>query len=572
MSIFTKVPTAKVPKSIFNLSETVKFTGDFGLIYPLYSKLMIPGDVFKVSVESFIKFMPIINPIFHEIYYKCRAFFVPLRLLDENFEETITGGEDGLSQDGIFPRWNPSKSGHGLKTSVSDVVKADSLWDFFRYPLLASDSTHHGSLVDPSSLTGSVWEDECMPLAYKLRAYNRIWNDWFRDEERQVEVTVNETESGYNSDLLRVNWKNDYFTSAALQEQRGIAPALPLSGTLPLLFSNTHNLQESLTSGFRGGTSWASQEDKNIQAYDNGESLDGTRNLVLYGQGLSSGSSAIAGYTNMTSYNNALMQKLSDGYVNMANAGTFTIPDIRFTSAVQRWMERNEECGTRYGEYLRSMYGVFPRDDRLQRPEYIGGTSTIINSSAVIQTSSSVSGSPQGNETGRLSAMNKGYIGTYKAYEFGIFMIVGYVVPKASYLTQGFPAEDLITSRYEFPNPLFAHVGNVPVKMGELFAKGYKQSGQTYGDDTAFGWQGKDDAFRVGKDAAVSEFRTDTFQSWTFDRYFSDYPSNNSSFVTCNPDTSVQFAVSSGPKFASYTGFDIKAVRPLPKYPIPMLQ
>lgn len=540
MSIFTRVPTAKVPRSGFNLSETVKFTGDFGLIYPLYSRMMIPGDVFKIGAESYLKFMPTINPIFHEIYYKLRAFFVPYRLLDDTFEETITGGDDGLSTDGIFPRWNPSKSGHGLKTRVSDVVKPDSLWDFFRYPMLASDTTHHGSLVDPSTLTGGVWADEAMPLAYKLRAYNRIWNDWFRDEERQTEVKCNETESGYNSDILRVNWKNDYFTSAALQEQRGIAPALPLTGTLPVAFS--------------GSTNWSF-------------SSGGTSNTGVQLKPDSQDSTKLA----MSNWNYPPSSGNIKGSVNLANAGTFTIPDIRFTSAVQKWMERNEECGTRYGEYLRSMYGVFPRDDRLQRPEYIGGTQTLVNSSAVIQTSSSVNGSPQGNETGRLMAMNKGYIGTYKAYEFGVLMIVGYIVPKASYMTQGFPAEDLISSRYEFPNPLFAHVGNVPVKMGELFAKGILQSGSTYGDDTVFGWQGKDDAFRIGKDAAISEFRTDSFQSWTFDRYWSDYPSNNSSFVTCNPDTSVQFAVSSGPKFASYTGFNVTAIRPLPKYPIPML-
>lgn len=544
MSIYSRVPTAHVPRSGFDLSETAKFTGDFGLIYPLYSKLMMPGDVFKVSVESYLKFMPTINPIFHEVYYKHRAFFVPLRLLDENFEDTITGGEDGLAQDGIFPRWNPSKQGKGLKTAPSDVVKRDSLWDFFGYPMLASDTTNHGSLVDPSTLTGGTWDDECMPLAYKLRSYNRIWNDWFRDEERQVEVKVNETESGYNSDLLRVNWKNDYFTSAALQEQRGIAPALPLTGTLPVLFSNVEgSISES------NGLAFGSSSQDMFTTATSGKYFGVFAN--------NSGSIAPNG--------------LATASVNLGNAGTFTIPDIRFTSAVQRWMERNEECGSRYGEYLRSMYGVFPRDDRLQRPEYIGGTQTIVSSSAVIQTSSSVSGSPQGNETGRLVAMNRGYIGTYKAYEFGVFMIVGYVVPKASYTCQGFPAEDLISSRYEFPNPLFAHVGNVPVKMGELFAKGKKQSGSFYGDDTVFGWQGKDDCFRSGRDKAFSGFREDSFISWTFDRVLNDYPSNNSSWVTCNPDTSVQFAVSSGPKFASYTGFDVKAVRPLPKYPVPML-
>lgn len=554
MFSFNKVPTAKVPTSGFYVGGTTKYTGDFGLIYPIFARMMIPGDIFKINVTSFLKFMPTLNPIFHDVKYKIRAHFVPYRLIDEDFEDTITGGEDGLAPDGKFPRWNPSKAGHGLKTSVSDVVKRDSLWDFFTYPMLASDTTNHGSLVDPSSLTGGVWADEAMPLAYKLRSYNCIWNKWYRDEEKQSEIKERETESGYNSDLLRVNWQNDYFTSSALQEQRGIAPALPLTGTLPVLFRNLGTVSSNVDSGTL------------IASGSNASNIDvssgTTSNYLRFG-----GTTDVDGKV----YTDGLISTPISGSVNLGNAGTFTIPDIRFTSAVQKWMERNEECGSRYGEYLRSQYGVFPRDDRLQRPEYIGGTSVTITSSAVIQTSSAVSGSPQGNETGRLTALNKGYIGTYKAYEFGCLMLTAYVVPESSYMCQGFPAEDLITSRYEIPNPIFAHVGNVPIKLGEIYAKGYLQSGSTKGDDTVFGWQGKDDAFRIGRDVAVAGFREDYFNAWTFDRYFSDYPANDNTFVSCNPDTSVQFAVSSGPKFASYTGVDVTAIRPLPKYAIPML-
>lgn len=555
MFSFNKVPTAKVPTSGFYVGGTTKYTGDFGLIYPIFARMMIPGDIFKINVTSFLKFMPTLNPIFHDVKYKIRAHFVPYRLIDEDFEDTVTGGEDGLSPDGKFPRWNPSKAGHGLKTRVSDVVKRDSLWDFFTYPMLASDTTNHGSLVDPSSLTGGVWADEAMPLAYKLRSYNCIWNKWYRDEEKQSEIKERETESGYNSDLLRVNWQNDYFTSAALQEQRGIAPALPLTGTLPVLFNSDlpyfassvgSNPAAILPTTFNSSSTYPRESSPTFSLVTKtGNTFSESDTVVSHGAVSAS--------------------------VNLSNAGTFTIPDIRFTSAVQKWMERNEECGSRYGEYLRSQYGVYPRDDRLQRPEYIGGTSVTVTSSAVIQTSSAVSGSPQGNETGRLTALNKGYIGTYKAYEFGCLMLTAYVVPEPSYMCQGFPAEDLITSRYEIPNPIFAHVGNVPIKLGEIYAKGYLQSGSTKGDDTVFGWQGKDDAFRIGRDVAVAGFREDYFNAWTFDRYFSDYPANDNTFVSCNPDTSVQFAVSSGPKFASYTGVDVTAIRPLPKYAIPML-
>lgn len=496
MFSFNKVPTAKVPTSGFYVGGTTKYTGDFGLIYPIFARMMIPGDIFKINVTSFLKFMPTLNPIFHDVKYKIRAHFVPYRLIDEDFEDTITGGEDGLAPDGKFPRWNPSKAGHGLKTSVSDVVKRDSLWDFFTYPMLASDTTNHGSLVDPSSLTGGVWADEAMPLAYKLRSYNCIWNKWYRDEEKQSEIKERETESGYNSDLLRVNWQNDYFTSSALQEQRGIAPALPLTGTLPVLFRNLGTVSGNVDSGTL------------IASGSNASNIDvssgTTSNYLRFG-----GTTDVDGKV----YTDGFISTPISASVSLGNAGTFTIPDIRFTSAVQKWMERNEECGSRYGEYLRSQYGVFPRDDRLQRPEYIGGTSVTITSSAVIQTSSAVSGSPQGNETGRLTALNKGYIGTYKAYEFGCLMLTAYVVPESSYMCQGFPAEDLITSRYEIPNPIFAHVGNVPIKLGEIYAKGYLHSGSTKGDDTVFGWQGKDDAFRIGRDVAVAGFREDYFNA-----------------------------------------------------------
>lgn len=545
MNIFERVPTAKVPRSGFNISETVKFTGNIGKMYPIYCRQMLPGDVFRIKVSSYIKFSPTNNPIFHEVYYKTRWFFVPHRLVDENFEDTITGGQDGLAEDKIFPRWNPSKSGKGLKTAVSDVIKPESLWDYFGFPLLASDTTHNGSLD-----TTSDFDDECMPLSYPLRAYNRIFNTWFRDEERQSEIVENETESNYNSDCLYATYKNDYFTSAALSELKGIAPALPLEGTLPVLFNQT-----SVPSSYPSTSNYGLQVVKDgggpaSAAGDKGESFS----LYSHYQG---------SHTKLGQI---------DGSVNLANAAGLSIPDIRLTSAIQRWMERNEECGSRYGEYLRSMYGVYPKDERLQRPEYIGGTSTIITASTVIQTSASEDGSPQGNETGRLQAFNNGYVGTYKAYEFGTLMCIAYVVPKGSYMCQGFPAEWMHLSRYDFPNPLFAHVGNMPVMLGELYAKGHKAVGQNKGDDTPFGWQGKDDAYRVGKDRAIAGFRTATYQSWTMDRVFSDYPSNNSDFLSVNPDLSNVFAVPSVEHFASYTGFDIKAIRPLPKYPVPMLQ
>lgn len=564
MNIFERVPTAKVPRSGFNISETVKFTGNIGKMYPIYCRQMLPGDVFRIKLSSYVKFSPTNNPIFHEVYYKTRWFFVPHRLVDENFEDTITGGQDGLAQDKVFPRWNPSKSGKGLKTSVGDVIKPNSLWDYFGFPLLNSETGYNGSLDATSD-----FDDECMPLSYPLRSYNRIFNTWFRDEERQSEVVENETQSNYNSDCLYATYKNDYFTSAALSELKGIAPALPLEGTLPVLYSNTHSLIDGINTGFRGDPNWSGRDNLSIQGDDVRENEDGTRDITLKG---ANSAGLVVGRTDLTNYNQSLMNKLSDGYINLASAAGLSIPDIRLTSAIQRWMERNEECGSRYGEYLRSMYGVYPKDERLQRPEYIGGTSTLITASTVIQTSASEEGSPQGNETGRLQAFNNGYVGTYKAYEFGTLMCIAYVVPKGSYMCQGFPAEWMHLSRYEFPNPLFAHVGNIPVKLGELFAKGHKASGGNKGDDTPFGWQGKDDAYRVGKDRAIAGFRTATYQSWTMDRVFSDYPSNNSDFLSVNPDLSNVFAVPSVEHFASYTGFDIKAIRPLPKYPVPMLQ
>lgn len=193
MNPFDLIGSLKPGKSTFDLSYDKKLTCDMGQLIPVVCDEMVPGDVFRLGNELVIRFQPLVAPVLHEINAYIHYFFVPYRLLDDAWEEFITGGKDGAYA-GLLPRWEPTDTTIG------------SLWDFLGFP----------TGVDP---------DGAYPIDYPRRAYNCVFNEYYRDENLQEEVL--ET----NESILNRAWEKDYFTSALPWQQRGIAPSLPISGT-----------------------------------------------------------------------------------------------------------------------------------------------------------------------------------------------------------------------------------------------------------------------------------------------------------------------------------------------------
>ena len=199
--IFQRVGAVKPRKSAFNLSYEKKFTCDFGQLIPVMCDEVVPGDFFKIGNQMVIRFQPLVAPILHEINVYVHYFFVPYRILWDDWEDFITGGITGDLTPTI-PTWSPTPvTGNAL----------NSLWDYLGFPV---------GIIPAGAL----------PLDFPRRAYNMVWNEYYRDETLQTEVALT------NEAILLRNWAKDYFTSSLISQQRGISPALPIAGTTSAVF------------------------------------------------------------------------------------------------------------------------------------------------------------------------------------------------------------------------------------------------------------------------------------------------------------------------------------------------
>lgn len=495
-SVFRKIGGNRPGRSVFNLSYDKKFDCDMGQLIPVLAEEMVPGDKFQIGNELTLRFQPLVAPIMHEINVYVHYFFVPYRVLDENWEGFITGGVDGQNAYSLPKRGN-----------VIDVKH-----------------TLHDYLGLPVGVTKAG--DTKKAILYPFRAYNMIYNEYYRDENLVEEVNLD-----YGLILNRA-WEKDYFTSALPWQQRGVAPALPISGisnaefALPDagLFTDTTDMARLAFNGIS-----TSDDTPYFENASGVRRTDAKNNLESM----------------LSNYNT----------VDLSNATTFDVSDLRLAFQIQKWMERNARAGVRYTEFLRAHYGVSPRDERLQRPEYIGGSKSPVIVSEVLQTSSSDTTSPQGNLAGHGLSADRNYIGSYEAKEFGIIMGIMSVMPRTTY-QQGINRQWLRETRYDFYTPEFANLSEQEIFNAEIYAQG------TAEDADIFGFTGRYNEMRYKPSMVCGNMR-DTLDYWHLSRQFSSLPLLNSSFITCNPRKDI-FAVPSEPGLIVNFGNIIKAIRPIP--------
>ena len=491
--IFQRVGAVKPRKSAFNLSYEKKFTCDFGQLIPVMCDEVVPGDFFKIGNQMVIRFQPLVAPILHEINVYVHYFFVPYRILWDDWEDFITGGVTGDLTPTI-PTWSPTPgTGNAL----------NSLWDYLGFP------------------TGII-PAGALPLDFPRRAYNMVWNEYYRDETLQTEVALT------NEAILLRNWAKDYFTSSLTSQQRGTAPALPVSG-------HSHAIWDTSSIVNNAGS-------QNVQFSDTAS--DPTLHIQSAG-------------AYMVRHGNAI-NFFNSNTVDLSSATTFDIADLRLAFQIQKWMERNNRAGARYTEFLEAHFKVSPRDDRLQRPEYIGGSKAPVIVSEVLQTSSTDTESPQGNLAGHALTVSEAYCGKYHAQEYGLIIGLMSVMPKASY-SQGINRQWLRRTKYDFYFPEFANLSEQAIERAEIYASAVEAENLTL-----FGYQGRYDEMRIKQNMIVSEMR-DTFDYWHCGRQFASAPLLNSSFVECNPSGLKRiFASTDSPGLIVSFGNLIKAVRPLP--------
>ena len=485
--VFKRVGSIMPGRSVFDLSYDKKMTADMGYLYPIMCDEVVPGDKFDIGNEIVIRFQPLVAPIMHEINAYVHYYFVPYRLLDNTWEDFITGGIDGDSE-AVLPRWNPSTTAVG------------SLWDYFGFP------------------TGVVPTGR-LPLDYPRRAYNLVYNEYYRDETLIDEVALTD------ETIKKRAWEKDYFTSALPWQQRGTAPALPISG---------------ITNAVWAGSSFVVG---NPSPADNAQVKSG----VSLDDKL---------YTSTLIGSNNLLGLFNNNEVDLSEATTFNVADLRTVFQIQKWLERNARAGVRYTEFLGAHFGVSPKDERLQRPEYLGGSKNPVIVSEVLQTSSTDAESPQGNLAGHGITVGQTFCASYFAQEFGVIIGILSVMPKPAY-QQGIDRQWLRQTRYDFYFPEFANLSEQAIERVEIYASAVEAENKTI-----FGYQGRYDEMRVKRNMVCGLMRTD-FDYWHMGRKFTSAPGLNQTFIDCDATKRI-FAVPTEPGLIIDVGNRIRAIRPMP--------
>lgn len=502
-NVFKKVGGMRPGRSMFDLSYDKKFTCDMAQLIPVMCDEVVPGDFWKIGNQAVIRFQPLVAPILHEINMYVHYFFVPYRILWDEWETFISGGVTG-DETPTIPTWDPTDS----------TPDEGSLWDYLGFP----------TGIEPAG---------ALPLDFPRRAYNLVYNEFYRDETLITEVALT------NETILNRCWEKDYFTSSLPWQQRGTAPALPISGHSHAIFPASFNAT--------GTNTWPAVSSSN------------TSNMVMnYVSQVPFSSDTKATLEKGVPTVSVTKANLDNNTVDLSTATTFDIADLRLAFQIQKWMERNARAGARYTEFLQSHFGVSPRDERLQRPEYIGGSKTPIIISEVLQTSSTDATSPQGNLAGHGISVSDAYCGKYHATEFGLIIGLMSVMPRSAY-SQGINRQWLRRTKYDFYFPEFANLSEQAIENAEICA-----TTSSVHNTGIFGYQGRYDEMRVKQNMIAGELRS-TYDYWHLGRQFDTGtpPTLNGTFVTCTPRKDV-FAVPAEPGLIVSFGNLIKAFRPLP--------
>lgn len=540
MKVFDKVPIKVPAKNVFNLSHDVKATYNFGKLYPFLCQPVYPGDTWNCRAEIFMRTMPLVCPVMHNVDMHFYFFFVPNRLIwnanrKSDWKVFITGGEDG-QQNPVLPYWSYSQL-----RAVPAYYNNGSLLDHMGFP--SSQSQPHTGRTEPISL---------LPF----RAYHCIWNEYFRNQNVQNEIEFSYDSGQLSSaDISKLfvfrykNFEKDYFTSCLPFAQRGEAVKLPI--TFDESAASTVNAPVTVNTG-KIGTSATEY------------ALHVSGGVLEYGNYTGDGSAALKGVATINS-----------SMFTFAGVNAGTINDFRYCLRLQQWLENNARCGSRYIEQLLSHFGVVSSDARLQRPELLGGGKVPLIFGDVAQTAQ---GTGDGQDVlGDLAGKGTlyGKTGGFKKYfeEHGILMGICCILPRTSY-QQGLPRVWSSMSRFDFYFPEFAHLGEEAVLNKEVY---YNPSTQPVlgdnGSDGVFGYQGRFTELRYIPSTVHGEMRG-SLQYWHFGRVFSQQPALNSSFVQVSTRSNMwamQDNQDGSDPFIAQIHLDIKAVRPLPKYAVPTL-
>lgn len=534
---FSRVPgNQDLQRSSFDRSHSHKTTGDAGYLYPLFVDEAYPGDTYNLSASIVARLATPKFPIMDNLFLDTFWFFVPYRILWENWERFQGAQTDPADTiDYEVPYIDDGEPG------APPTFASGSLADYFGIPV------------------GIAIPTDDAPVAFAFRAYNRIWNEWFRDENLQDSVANNigdgpDDDSDYA--LLRRGKRHDYFTSCLPWPQKGDAISIPLGTSAPVIGDGT-------SIGFTAGVG-----NPNLyMGYSDNSGFQGT--ATVYTNSGAAGAAPTGGAGAGDAYMSLHTDPaLSHVFADLSTATAATINQLREAFAFQQILETDARGGTRFVELLKAHWGVTVPDFRLQRPEYLGGSSQRIDIYGVAQTSSTDATTPQGSLAayGQISA-HSGF--TKSIVEHGIIMCLVNLRADITY-QQGMERFWSRRTRFDYYMPALAHLGEMPVYRKEIY-----MSAVTGDNNTVFGYQERWADLRYKPSRVSSLFRTaaaGSLDSWHLALNFTSAPSLNATFIVDAPDVDRVIAVTTEPHFIMDAYFKFRHSRALPIYSVPGLQ
>ena len=541
VSRFAQVPRAEIRRARFKRDFANITTMNEGDLVPLYVDEVLPGDTISCQLNGLVRMATPLYPVMDNCYLDTYAFFVPCRLLWEHWENLMGQNDESY--------WAEK-----TEYSVPQTKAPSGGWNV-------------GTIADYMGIPTGIPDISVNSLP--LRAYVRIWNEWFRDENLQQPMlqskgdndstgsnggsTIYDAQNG--GQPLKVAKYHDYFTSCLPEPQKGEAASIPVAtGALPVY--------------------WADQNQNFITKYNAPgfvpRMTDDTPLGSNYAIGDWNGSSS--GNVNRPVNATNSIAPNQEGFL-AADASKLTaisINELRQAIAIQHILEADARGGTRYTEILNHEFGVTSPDSRLQRSEYLGGTRVPININQVIQQSSTTETSPQGNTAAYSMTTLRNKMCSYSAVEHGYILILACIRVNHSY-QQGLSRMWTRKGRFDFYHPMLANLGEMAVLNKEIYCQGNAQ------DDEVFGYQEAWADYRYHPNIVTGEMRSQyakTLDAWHYGDYYEELPKLSSSWIkegTENIDRTLAVQSENSHQFIADFYFDQTWTRPMPIYSVPGL-
>lgn len=598
---FRDISMGRQKRTAFDISESKTFDCYPGSVIPAYVRYMNPGDTFKIKNRLVVRANPLISPAYVKMEAVSHSFFIPFRILWPDWEPYIT---KGISGDFItdIPRMITTSA----STSNAIPFYKHSFWDYMGFPIpsfnfeTGFDRQGSGTLNGPYvnvDLSNIAQTD--IPHNFAYSAYNLIYNEFYRDENLsspraylmlgQGNGTLQEGEATnpldsenpffkyknflptlpiysldkingieptnsfgptYVDSIFQVTYKKDYFTSALPFQQRGDAPAIPITSNL------SFDIPVDTSNNTFGVTNTSN---KNLSMrYITTDFIDtapGFRAFTVDNNNFSISPNITPEMANILQTNSTI------------SSFSMSVPELYLLTSLQKWQQISARGGVRLNEFLLAMYGISPSDAVLQRPQYLGGLRSPIMISEIAQTSQSTDNSELGQLAGYGLSATENFIDSFTAREHGVFMTLFFITYEPNYPT-AIDREYLNSSVYDWYFPTFTNLADQAILSREVYLSNDAQQ-----NELIFGYQGKYDELRTSFNKVAGSLRTSELGNWTASRRFTSAPTLNDDFLTIKKDSLKDlFQVQDQPPFIVYFDSKVEAIRPLPYHSNPSLE